>query len=87
MFSLGGISMDMYTHGFLKWLWTISQYLVSTLIITRICESTNKHMSATSVNVEHVFSIGHILLLLPLNSVNSSFDDGWGREQARVHQK
>ena len=30
--------------------------------MTRICESTNKHISATSVNVEHVFSMGHILL-------------------------
>ena len=62
MFLLGGTSIDTCTHGFLKWQWIISQYRVSTDIVIRVFESTNTHISATSVNVERVFSMGHILL-------------------------
>jgi len=62
MFLLGGMSINTCTHDFLKWQWIISQYQVSTEIVIRVFKSTNTHISVTSVNVEHVFSMGHILL-------------------------
>jgi len=62
MFLLGGTSINTCTHGFLEWQWIISQYQVSTEIVIRVFKSTNTHISATSVNVECVFSMGCILL-------------------------
>jgi hypothetical protein len=54
MFLVGGMSIDMYTHNYLEWLETTSQYLVSTPMseskkpLTHICQQCLSMLSMFS---------------------------------------